>query len=134
MNCWDVDRAERQYAQHPILGPATQTLHNLMEWTDRNSDGWAYWPKPARAAARLMTLIERDGTSRYMFDSEREDVTEAEYRAALRPIKSFRTRQNADFEIVEELREIEDNQEEIDRRIAEHELAIFNDPDPRYGP
>lgn len=103
MNYWDVDKAEQHYARHPVLGPATQTLRNLMEWTDRNSDGWAYWPKPARAAARLMTLIERDGTARYMFDSEREDATVAEYRAALRPIKAFRTRENADFKIVEEL-------------------------------
>jgi hypothetical protein len=100
MNEWDIERAESHWAYHPILGPATQTLRNLANWTNRNSDGWAYWPKPGRAAAKLMELIERDGTSAYTY-GEREDVTLAEYAAALRPIKSFRTRHGADFEIVE---------------------------------
>ena len=101
MNEWDIDEAEHQHGDHPILGPAIQTLRNLVEWTNRNSDGWAYWPKPTRAAARLMEMIERDGSSTYRFDVAREDVTLAEYRAALRPIKAFRTRQAAGFDIVE---------------------------------
>jgi hypothetical protein len=101
MNEWDVEEAAARYADHPILGPATQTLRNLMHWTNANSDGWAYWPKPARAAARLMEVIERDGTSRYRFDDDRDDVTETEYRAALRPIKTFRTKHGATFDIVE---------------------------------
>lgn len=101
MNEWDIDRAEALYAGHPILGPAVRTLRNLVAWTNRNSDGWAYWPKPCRAAAKLMEMIERDGTSRYAFDEVRADVSRAELRAALRPIKAFRTRQGADFEVVE---------------------------------
>jgi len=101
MNEWDVQEAEGRYADHPILGPATQTLRNLVDWTNGHSDGWAYWPKPCRAAAKLQEMIERDGTSRYRFDEERLDVTLAEYKAALQPVKAFRTRQGADFEIVE---------------------------------
>lgn len=101
MNEYDIECAKRLYASHPVLGPATRTLGNLEDWTNYNSDGWAYWPKPARAAARLMELIERDGTSRYEYDTWREDATAAEYRAALRPIKAFRTRQKATFEIEE---------------------------------
>lgn len=101
MNEWEVEEAAERYAAHPVLGPATATLRNLMRWTNRNSDGWPYWAKPTRAAARLMELIERDGTSRYRFDDEREDATVVEYQAALRPIKAFRTRQGADFAIVE---------------------------------
>ena len=100
MNRWDIDEAVRRYDDHPVLGPATQTLLNLEEWTDSHSDGWAYWPKPVRAAKRLMEMIERDGTWNYRTD-DREDVTVEEYKAALRPIKAFRTRQNADFVIVE---------------------------------
>lgn len=101
MNHWDIEEAGARYHGHPLLGPATQTLANLAEWTDRNSDGWAYWPKPCRAAGRLMEMIRRDGTWRYVNDDERADVTVAEYRAALKPIKAFRTRQGADFVIVE---------------------------------
>ena len=99
MNEWEVTEARERYADHPILGPATRTLYNLMEWTNSHSDGWPYWAKPTRAAAGLMELIERDGTSRYRFDDEREDVTPEEYAKALRPIKSFRTRHDATFTI-----------------------------------
>jgi len=95
MNRWDIDRAVAIYDRHPILGPASQTLQNLERWTDEHSDGWAYWPKPVRAAKKLMELLDRD--PRYGED----DVTVAEYKAALRPIKSFRTRYAGDFDIVE---------------------------------
>jgi hypothetical protein len=96
MNYWDIERARDTYRGHPVLGPATLTLSNLAEWTDRNSDGWAYWPKPCRSAEKLMELIEKD-----IFDTVREDATPEAYKAALRPIKAFRTRQGADFQIVE---------------------------------
>jgi hypothetical protein len=55
------------------------------------SDGWAYWPKPCRAADKAMALI--DSTAYPEYDRrEREDITEAEMLAAVRPIKSFLTR------------------------------------------
>lgn len=95
MNEYDIAYRRTQYSSHPILGPATRTLQNLSIAANRNSDGWAYWPKPARAAAKLMEMIERDGTR------DRDDVTVAEYRAALKPIKAFRTRSGIDFEIEE---------------------------------
>lgn len=98
MNEWEVQDARARYAHHPVLGPATATLSNLVEWTNSNSDGWAYWPKPTRAAEKLMRLIEgKVPESRW--DDERADATPAALQAALRPIKAFRTRQGADFEI-----------------------------------
>lgn len=97
MNRWEVEAAVSMHADHPILGPATQTLDNLMQWTDCHSDGWAYWPKPVRAAAKLIELIEKN----HPYHWPREEVTLAEYKAALRPIKAFRTRQNASFAILE---------------------------------
>lgn len=105
MNEYEIEEARDRYAEHPVLGPATETLANLRDAANMNSDGWAYWPKPARAAAKLMDLIERDGTARYRFDSEREDATVAELRKALAPIKAFRTRSGIAFEIVEQLPE-----------------------------
>jgi len=71
-----------------------------MDWTNSHSDGWPYWPKPSRAAARLQELIQGDGS---WFYSEQlaDTVTASEYRAALRPIKAFRTRHGADFDIVD---------------------------------
>ena len=100
MNEYDIDNAIERHAAHPILGPATKTLGHLMEWTNQNSDGWPYWRKPANAAKKLMEMINRDGTFKYCFGA-REDVTVAEYRKALAPIKAFRTRQGADFEVIE---------------------------------
>jgi len=96
MNRWDIDEAYVRFDGHPILGPATQTLSNLERWADLNSDGWAYWPKPCRSAAKLIEMIE----SAHPFGDAKEP-TEAEYKAALRPVKAFRTRQGADFEIVD---------------------------------
>jgi hypothetical protein len=34
----------------------------------------------------------------------------------------------------DEHREPEDNDDEVAREIAEHERAIFDNPDPAYGP
>jgi len=98
MNDWDIIEAADRYADHPVLGPATQTLQNLQEWADQVSDGWAYWPKPSRAAAKLQELIHGDGTYASLENTDR--ATPAAYAAALRPIKAFRTRQGASFEIV----------------------------------
>ena len=100
MNEYDIEYAARQHGHHPVLGPAIQTLRNLMDWTNQNSDGWAYWPKPVRAAKNLQALIQGDSPTAF-FDDYREDVTVEKYRAALKPIKAFRTRQGANFEIVE---------------------------------
>lgn len=98
MNEWDIAQATDRYADHPVLGPATQTLANLRDWTNANSDGWAYWPKPLRAAAKLIELIEGDGTRQARENTER--ATPDAYRRALTPVKAFRTRQGADFTIV----------------------------------
>lgn len=93
MNEWEVADAEDRYRDDPILGPASQTLRNLVDWTNRNSDGWCYWPKPVRAAAKLQALL--------YLGQGRGDVTVADYQAALRPVKAFRTRHGGDFVIVQ---------------------------------
>ena len=101
MNDHDIARYQAAHADHPVLGPALETLGNLVEWTNAHSDGWSYWPKPARAAAKLMELIDGDGTWYYLGDEARADATPERYKAALRTVKAFRTRHGADFNIVE---------------------------------
>jgi hypothetical protein len=96
MNEYDIENAVMRYSlqdDEPVLGPAALTLRNLMEWTNRNSDGWPYWAKPCRAAAKLQALFPR------RWDDGRPTIEQ--YRKALVPIKAFRTRQSADFVIVE---------------------------------
>lgn len=93
MNDHDIYWARQRYASTEVLAPATETLVALHDWANENSDGWAYWPKPARSAAKLMELIQGG------------DATPAQYRKALAPIKAFRTRMTAkgmpSFEITE---------------------------------
>lgn len=96
MNEYEIENAVMRYSlqdDEPVLGPAALTLRNLMDWTNRNSDGWCYWPKPCRAAKALQSLFPR------RWDDEPPTVEQ--YRKALVPIKAFRTRQGADFVIVE---------------------------------
>lgn len=100
MNEWDVQDAVARWRDHPVLGPASQTLANLVDAANANSDGWAYWPKPARAARKLMELIEGDGTWEFRF-GDRDDATVAKLRAAYAPIKSFLTRSGLSIEIVQ---------------------------------
>ena len=41
MNEYEIDDRAKQFAEHPLLGPATRTMVSLRDWTNRNSDGWA---------------------------------------------------------------------------------------------
>ena len=100
LNTYEIDDAALRWDCHPVLGPAARTLQNLRDAADANSDGWCYWPKPARAAEKLIALIEGDRSygARY---SDRQDATPEQLKAALRPVKAFRTRSGLDFEIEE---------------------------------
>lgn len=97
MNEYEVHEMARLYYGHPILRPATQTLGALVDWTNRNSDGWAYWPKPCRAARALQELIGTYHT--YLDDPERGSVTTDDLKRAYRPLRAFATRHGADFPI-----------------------------------
>ena len=81
MNTWEIDEKADRYKNHPVLGKATRFLQRFRDLVDENSDGWCYWPVPVRAAKRLMEMINTPDTA-----------TEAEYKAAMRSIKSFCTK------------------------------------------
>jgi hypothetical protein len=90
MNEYDIESARSRHTRnsHPNRLAAAIVIDRLREWADENSDGWAYWPKPARAAANLMEIAD--------FSASRvtdEDVTDAELALAVRPVKAFLTRQ-----------------------------------------
>lgn len=140
MNEYDIDDAVRQWARHPVLGPAALTIRNLRDWTNRNSDGWVYWQKPSNAAGKLQDLIMDPGTAAFGRDFDREDATPEQLKAALRPIKAFRTRMTNEgkitetntFEIVEVLPAIEtlDHVDSLDLDEAREALAANNCGDP----
>jgi len=101
MNEYDVMQAQYLFdpAVVPNLAQGAYVLHNLMDWTNDNSDGWPYWNKPSRAADRLMTMLQ-DHSYAAQFGHDRQgnpltDVSAADLTKALAPIKAFLTRQGA---------------------------------------
>jgi len=88
MNDFDLHCARQRFGRGntPNRLALTMVVDNLREWSDKHSDGWAYWPKPVRAAAKAIALV--DG-----LDRATGDITDAEMSAAVRPIKAFLTRQ-----------------------------------------
>lgn len=88
MNEFEIENAVTETRHLPNLHTAASELERLMDWANRNSDGWHSWPKPARAAAKLMALIE----GAKLYTGRAEDCTEADVKKALIPVKVFLTR------------------------------------------
>lgn len=88
MNDFDLLHARSRYGagRTPNRLALVMVVDNLRNWADQNSDGWAYWPKPCRAAAKAIELIDGQAT---------DDITDAEMQKAVRPIKAFLTRERA---------------------------------------
>lgn len=101
MNEFDIEEAldRFDYAQTPNRVTLAKAVSALAEWANRNSDGWAYWPKPVRAAAKAMEQIDPT-TWADIQRMESEDCTDAEFKAAVRPIKAFLTKQGVPHEKV----------------------------------
>lgn len=101
MNEWDVEDAVRRWVpladEFPNLASAAITMTNLVYWTNNNnSDGWPYWIKPSRASRKLQDLLTEAEVA-FRRSPNVEDISDADYKKALTPIKSFRTKHNADF-------------------------------------
>lgn len=93
MNDYDLQSARSRYGRGatPNRLALALVVDNLREETNWVSDGWAYWPKPCRAAAKAIELIESTAYPEYE-RRQNEDITEAEMLAAVRPIRSFLSR------------------------------------------
>jgi hypothetical protein len=100
MNEDEIEEAAIRFRTHPVLGPATATLFNLVGAVNANSDGWAYWSKPVHAAKRLMTLIHGDGSWEAR-NGNGPTITHDQLKKAYIPLKAFRTRSGIHFDIIE---------------------------------
>lgn len=98
LNEYEVEEAARLFADHPVLGPATKTLANLVEYVNRNSDGWPYWAPPSRAASKLQYIIEQE--RRFHRLGLSQTATAEQIRKAYAPIKSFLTRHSFNWDVV----------------------------------
>ena len=107
MNEYDVDEAVRRFdpSATPNRAYLARVVDAMRGYANTHSDGWAYWPKPARACGRAFELID-GGTMRERIEQEERDATDAEVRAALSPIKAFLTRQGENHESVLPARQI----------------------------
>lgn len=95
MNTYEIDEAVERFERHPVLGPASKLLAQLRDKADNVSDGWCYWPKPVRAANKLIELVD---VPRYQPEAM-DKATPAAFKAAMVPVKAFCTRQGwADIE------------------------------------
>lgn len=96
MNEYEIEDALRLTSMFelPHARRAAEILSNLKDWTNRNSDGWPYWQKPARAADKLMTALHSSINASRRGDDV--DMTEADLKKAVTPIKAFLTRQGVD--------------------------------------
>lgn len=87
MNDYDVILALQACdPSRPVLSKAVRFLADFKDEVDSHSDGWCYWRAPVVAARRLIELIPLPYGIRAA-----SDITEAQYRYALVPIKSFFT-------------------------------------------
>lgn len=97
MNDYDIQHAVGRFirASKPNRLALAYVVQNLAEWADEHSDGWAYWQAPRNAADKAMRHIE--STTNAANDAqETEDISDAQVREAVRPIKAFLTRQKAE--------------------------------------
>lgn len=109
MNAADIDWAVERHARHPVLSRATKILSALKDLVNANSDGWAYWPHPVRAADKIITLIESG------------DGTEEDLKKAIVPLKTFLTRfdkhLNNDRHLMEVIRDTPKHDSSLDHLI-----------------
>lgn len=83
----------------PNLRKAASVQRLLVLWTNDVSDGWPYWRKPSNASGRLQERLALVLHDRYRTD-DHTDLTEAELRSLLAPIKAFLTRHGAGYWVV----------------------------------
>jgi hypothetical protein len=105
LNEYEIEDALRRVNPdaEPVLAEAVIVLANLAAWTNANSDGWAYWPKPCRAAKALQTAIQAHQDwerSEYQRPREGAEITPAVLKRALTPIKAFLTRQGVAHDVL----------------------------------
>lgn len=101
MNDYEIDSARNWFspADHPRLHDAVEGLNRFVGWVNNNSDGWAYWKAPQKAADRLIAKLQekREAISRTHYSSEWvEDLTKEEWASLWRPIRRLMGDQKVD--------------------------------------
>jgi len=88
MNQYEIESAFRSRHDCPNVRRGVNLLHALMRSVNEQSDGWAYWTAPSRAAAKLIALLETAGRVSY---GTRGTITADQLKAAVTPIRRMVT-------------------------------------------
>jgi hypothetical protein len=91
-----VDRFEDMH-DVPNVRAGVLALDRYRDWVNRSSDGWPYWQLAARAADKLMTRLD-EAQKQYRRGGLCEEITDAELKALLRPVRALIKKQDADPE------------------------------------
>jgi hypothetical protein len=90
MNQAEIEWAARQNHDCPVVSKGVKLLYRLMESVNEQSDGWAYWHAPSKAAEKLVALLQSAGN---LSHGTIGTITEADLRKALSPIRTMVTKQ-----------------------------------------
>lgn len=103
LNEFEIETAQIKAAHdfhRPNVQAAVLTLARLMEWTNDNSDGWAYWSRPLIASKKLQGAVHDFVFHPFGSIDTSRDLTSAELKTFYTPIKAFLTRQKVDHSLI----------------------------------
>lgn len=90
MNQAEIEWAAAQKHRCPNVTKGVKLLLHLMQATNEQSDGWAYWRAPSKSAEKLQKLLATAGN---LQRGTHGTITQKELVSAIAPIKAMITRQ-----------------------------------------
>jgi hypothetical protein len=88
MNQHDIEYAHSRNHACPNVRKGVGLLYRLMLAVMEQSDGWAYWPTPSKAATKLMELLKTAGNLNHDTSGT---ITAQQLKAAITPIRRMVT-------------------------------------------
>lgn len=84
MNQSEIEWAASRHHDCPNVRKGVKLLLRLVEAVNEQSDGWAYWHAPDKAAEKLMDLLRTTGNLQH---GSHGTLTDAQLKAAISPIR-----------------------------------------------
>lgn len=88
MNQHDIAYAHSRNHACPNVRKGVKLLYHLMQAVMEQSDGWAYWSPPSKAATKLMELLKTAGNLNH---DTHGTITAQQLKAAISPIRRMVT-------------------------------------------
>lgn len=88
MNQHDIEYAHSRNHACPNVRKGVELLYRLMQAVMEQSDGWAYWSPPSKAATKLIELLKTAGNLNYGTSGT---ITAKQLKDAITPIRRMVT-------------------------------------------